>query len=140
MNGPLASADEGMNCVAPTERREDRFLFKDAVDELGAEVIGEEPQRKHGTWPMYSKFIDNILPLFHHLHLDDEAAAQVSRMGKPEAYNFPPDHRATPCVPHRARDRLVHAPWSRARSGLRAHLRTAMELGGQFRAGKHHLG
>ena len=42
MNGPLAPADEGMSYVVPTERREDRFLFKDAVDELGAGIIGEE--------------------------------------------------------------------------------------------------
>ena len=90
MNGPLAPADEGMSYVAPTERREDRFLFKDAVSELGSAIIGEELAKKYGTWPMYSKFFDYELPLFHHLHLDDEAAAKVGRMGKPEAYYFPP--------------------------------------------------
>ena len=36
------------------------------------------------------KFFDYELPLFHHLHLDNEAAAKVGRMGKPEAYYFPP--------------------------------------------------
>jgi hypothetical protein len=90
MNGPLAPADEGMSYVAPTERREDLFLFKDAVDELGAGIIGEELAKKYGTWPMYSKFFDYELPLFHHLHLDDEAAGKIGRMGKPEAYYFPP--------------------------------------------------
>ena len=30
------------------------------------------------------------MPLFHHLHLDFEAAARVGRLGKPEAYYFPP--------------------------------------------------
>jgi hypothetical protein len=90
MNGPLAPADEGMSYVAPTERREDCFLFKDAVDELGAGIIGEELAKKYGTWPMYSKFFDYELPLFHHLHLDDEAAGKIGRMGKPEAYYFPP--------------------------------------------------
>ena len=39
---------------------------------------------------MYSKFFDNNVPLFHHLHLDNEAAARVGRLGKPEAYYFPP--------------------------------------------------
>jgi hypothetical protein len=92
MNGPLVPADERMSCVAPTERREDHFLFKDAVDELGAEIIGEERKRKHGTWPMYSKFFDYILPLFHHFHLGDRAAGQVGRIGKPETYYSPPDH------------------------------------------------
>jgi hypothetical protein len=90
MNGPLAPPDEGMSYVAPTDRREDRFLFKDAVDELGAGIIGEELMRKYGTWPMYSKFFDYELPLFHHLHLDDIAAGRVGRIGKPEAYYFPP--------------------------------------------------
>ena len=72
MNGELAPADEGMSYVAPTNRMEDRFLFKDAVDELGASLIGDFLYRKYGTWPMYSKFFDYGLPLFHHLHLDDD--------------------------------------------------------------------
>ncbi len=90
MNGPLAPADEGMSYVAPTDNLEDRFLFKDAVDELGADIIGRELKEKYGTWPMYSKFFDYKLPLFHHLHLDDLAAGRVGRIGKPESYYFPP--------------------------------------------------
>ena len=58
MNGPLAPADEGMSYVAPTDRREDRFLFRDAVAELGAALIGAELHAQYGTWPMYSKFFD----------------------------------------------------------------------------------
>jgi hypothetical protein len=53
MNGPLAPADEGMSYVDPTGKKADRFLLRDAVAELGAELIGEELQRKFGTWPMY---------------------------------------------------------------------------------------
>ena len=90
MNGPLAPPDEGMSYVAPTDNVEDRFLFKDAVHELGAEIIGQELYEKYGTWPMYSKFFDYDPPLFFHLHLDDVAAARVGRAGKPEAYYFPP--------------------------------------------------
>jgi len=41
-------------------------------------------------WPMYSKFFDFNPPLFFHLHPDDAAAARVGRIGKPEAYYFPP--------------------------------------------------
>jgi hypothetical protein len=89
MNGPLAAPDEGMSYVAPTDRLEDRFLFKDAVDELGAAIIGRTLKDKYGTWPMYSKFFDYELPLFHHLHLDNAAARKVGRIGKPEAYYFP---------------------------------------------------
>ncbi len=90
MNGELAPADEGMSYVDSSSRMEDRFLFKDAVEELGAGLIGDVLYRKYGTWPMYSKFFDYGLPLFHHLHLDDIAAGRVGYFGKPEAYYFPP--------------------------------------------------
>jgi len=90
MNGPLAKPDEGMSYVDPTSRAEDRFLFRDAVAELGADAIGPELWRAHKTWPMYSKFFDYQAPLFHHLHLREEDAQRVGRKGKPEAYYFPP--------------------------------------------------
>jgi hypothetical protein len=90
MNGELAPPDEGMSYVSPTERVEDKFLFRDAVDELGLDLIGPELHKTYGTWPMYSKFFDYELPLFFHLHLTDQAAARVGRIGKPEAYYFPP--------------------------------------------------
>jgi hypothetical protein len=90
LNGPLAPPDEGMSYVAPTDNIADKFLFRDAVDELGADIIGPELKEKYGTWPMYSKFFDYRLPLFHHLHLNDEAAGRVGYSGKPEAYYFPP--------------------------------------------------
>lgn len=89
MNGELAAPDEGMSYVAPTDDVNDKFLFKDAVDELGAEIVGNDLYKKYGTWPMYSKFFDFSTPLFHHLHLDDVAAGRVGRIGKPEAYYFP---------------------------------------------------
>jgi hypothetical protein len=90
INGPLAPAEEGLSWVAPTERLEDKFLFRDAVKELGAELIGPELKEKYGTWPMYSKFFDYEAPLFHHLHLNVSAAGLIGRIGKPEAYYFPP--------------------------------------------------
>jgi hypothetical protein len=90
MNGELAPADEGMSYVAVSSASTDKFLLRDAVEELGAELIGESLKQKYGTWPMYSKFFDYRLPLFHHLHLDDTAASRVGRIGKPEAYYFPP--------------------------------------------------
>lgn len=90
MNGPLAPPDEGMSYVAPSDNPADKFLFKDAVDELGPGLIGETLWRRYGTWPMYSKFFDYAQPLFHHLHLDDVAAGRIGRLGKPESYYFPP--------------------------------------------------
>lgn len=90
MNGPLAPDDEGMSYVAPSSDPADRFTLKEAVDLLGADLVGSTLMEKYGGWPMYSKFFDYALPLFHHLHLDFESAARVGRLGKPEAYFFPP--------------------------------------------------
>ena len=88
-NGELTSPNEGMSYIAPSDDIEEKFLLKDAIDELGAIIIGEELQKKHGAWPMYSKFFDYDTPIFHHLHLDDAAAMRVGRIGKPEAYYYP---------------------------------------------------
>ncbi len=89
MNGPLAPDDEGMSYVDPGEDGNSRFTLKEAVDCLGADLVGHTLMDQYGGWPMYSKFFDYALPLFHHLHLDFESAARVGRLGKPEAYYFP---------------------------------------------------
>ncbi|QTL99213.1 hypothetical protein GM661_15240 [Iocasia frigidifontis] len=89
INGELAAEDEGLSYVAPTDDVKDKFLFKDAVEELGKDLIGEELMKEYGTWPMFAKFFDFETPLFHHLHLDDTAASRVGALGKPEAYYFP---------------------------------------------------
>ena len=89
-NGPLAAADEGLSYVLPMEGKKQRFLLRDAVEELAEAIIGTELQETYGTWPMYSKFFDFGEPLFHHLHLDDEGAGRVGLAGKPEGYYFPP--------------------------------------------------
>jgi hypothetical protein len=88
-NGPLAAPDEGMSYVAVSYDSDEKFSLKEAVDELGALIIGEELLHKYGTWPMYSKFFDFFNPLFHHVHLMFEHAAKVGKLGKPESYYFP---------------------------------------------------
>lgn len=92
MNGPLAPADEGMSYVLPFDGRPDgKFTLREAVDVLGRDLVGDELMTRYGGWPMYSKFFDYEVPLFHHLHLGFDAAAAVRRLGKPEAYYFPPE-------------------------------------------------
>jgi hypothetical protein len=90
LNGPLAPADEGLSYVDLTGGRDGLFLFKDAVAELGARLVGPELMERFGTWPMYSKFFDYDAPLFLHLHHRDQDAAKVGSKGKPEAYYYPP--------------------------------------------------
>ncbi len=91
MNGPLAAEDEGLSYVLPSSGRfEDKFTLKAAQEGLEAELVGQQLMDNYGGWPMYSKFFDFNEPLFLHLHLDDESAARVGRIGKPECYYFPP--------------------------------------------------
>lgn len=91
MNGELAPPDEGMSYVLPHHKKTTgKFTLKEAQDVLEADLVGSELMNKHGGWPMYSKFFDYQAPLFHHLHLNFEAAARVGRLGKPEAYYYPP--------------------------------------------------
>ena len=92
MNGPLAPADEGMSYVLPFDgNTAGKFTLREAVDVLGRDLVGDELMTCYGGWPMYSKFFDYEVPLFHHLHLGFDAAAAVRRLGKPEAYYFPPE-------------------------------------------------
>lgn len=89
-NGPLAPPDEGMSYVTLTDNGKEKVLLKEFILELGAKAIGESLIEKYGTFPMYAKFFDYNEPLFHHMHLTQEAAQKVGTNGKPEAYYFPP--------------------------------------------------
>ena len=92
MNGPLAPAAEGLSYVLPFDgNTAGKFTLREAVDVLGRDLVGDELMTRYGGWPMYSKFFDYEVPLFHHLHLGFDAAAAVRRLGKPEAYYFPPE-------------------------------------------------
>ncbi|MGZ8525503.1 MAG: hypothetical protein ACXWV1_13815 [Chitinophagaceae bacterium] len=90
-NGPLTGKNEGLSGVVFNNgKKAEQFLLKDAIDELKGELIGERLWNEHQSWPMYSKFFDNMGPLPHHIHHNDEKAALIGQKGKPEAYYFPP--------------------------------------------------
>ncbi len=83
--------DEGLSYVVVGDQR---FTLKDAVQELGAALIGRSIWNKYSKWPVYSKFFDNMGPIPHHMHQSKEQAALVGQEGKPESYYFPPQHNA----------------------------------------------
>jgi hypothetical protein len=90
-NGPLTGENEGLSFIIfNDENTEERVLLKDAIDELKGEIIGDRLWNKYKSWAMYSKFFDNMGPLPHHIHHNDEHAAKIGQLGKPEAYYFPP--------------------------------------------------
>jgi len=79
--------DEGLSyCV----HGKDKFLLRDAVAELGADVVGDHIWNKYKRWPVYSKFFDNMGPIPHHMHQNAAQAKLVGQEGKPESYYFPP--------------------------------------------------
>jgi hypothetical protein len=90
-NGPLTGENEGLSQIVFEENGQThQVILKEAIAELGAEIIGERIWNEYKSWPMYSKFFDNMGPLPHHIHHNDEKAALVGQLGKPEAYYFPP--------------------------------------------------
>ncbi len=89
-NGPLAPDDEGLSYIYLDQNQ--KVTLRDAIGLEGSAILGSEAMTKHGGWVMYSKFFDNMYPLPHHLHQNDAFAANVGRLGKPEAYYFPPQY------------------------------------------------
>jgi hypothetical protein len=90
-NGPLTGENEGLSAVVFKDgNQEKQFLLKDSIDELKGDLIGSRLWKEYGSWPMYSKFFDNMGPLPHHIHHNDEHAKLIGQLGKPEAYYFPP--------------------------------------------------
>ena len=90
-NGPLTGDNEGLSAVVFSENGKEEFiLLVDLIDELKGEIIGDRLWNEYKSWPMYSKFFDNMGPLPHHIHHNDEQAAKIGQLGKPGAYYFPP--------------------------------------------------
>lgn len=86
-----AAPDEGLSYVV---HNGERFTLRDAVGELGAEIIGDHIWSTYNRWPVYSKFFDNMGPIPHHMHQNAAQAALVGQEGKPESYYFPPQMNA----------------------------------------------
>lgn len=89
-NGPLTTADEGLSYVHPPSGK--RFLLKDAVETAGDALLGVDVMEREKGWNLLCKFFDNMGPIPHHMHQNDEFAKKVGQKGKPEAYYFPPQY------------------------------------------------
>ena len=87
-----APADEGLSYVVHEGKR--TFTLRDAVGQEGPRLIGKRLWDTFKRWPVYSKFFDNMGPIPHHMHQNDEQAKLVGQQGKPESYYFPPQLNA----------------------------------------------
>jgi hypothetical protein len=88
-NGPLTEQDEGLSYI---EFHGKKVLLKEAIETIGDQFLGSAVMQKYGGWNLLCKFFDNLGPIPHHLHQNDEFAARVGQKGKPEAYYFPPQY------------------------------------------------
>ena len=88
-NGPLTAPDEGLSYI---EFNGNKVLLKEALEIQGDQFLGAEVMSKYGGFNLLCKFFDNLGPIPHHLHQNDELAARVHQKGKPEAYYFPPQY------------------------------------------------
>ncbi len=86
-NGPGTPPEEGLSRVIGADG--ESFLLIDAVDALGARLIGDAIWERYGRWPVLCKFFDNMGPIPHHMHQMRRHAALVGQEPKPEAYYFP---------------------------------------------------
>jgi len=86
-NGPLTPGDEGLSYIYVDA--DNKVTLKEAIELDVAAFLGKAVMDEYGGWVMYSKFFDNMYPLPHHIHQDDEKAAEVGMVGKPEAYFYP---------------------------------------------------
>jgi hypothetical protein len=88
-NGPLTGKDEGLSYI---EFNGKKVLLKEAIETSGDQFLGADVMEREGGWNLLCKFFDNLGPIPHHLHQNDEFAARVGQKGKPEAYYFPPQY------------------------------------------------
>ena len=88
-----APPDEGLSYVIHDGKRV--FTLREAIAAEKENLIGPDIWGEYQRWPVYSKFFDNLGPIPHHMHQNNEQAALVKQQGKPESYYFPPQLNPT---------------------------------------------
>lgn len=87
-----APPDEGLSYIVHEGKR--AITLRDAVDQEGKRLVGPNIWDHYHRWPVYSKFFDNLGPIPHHMHQNNQQASLVGQQGKPESYYFPPQLNA----------------------------------------------
>jgi hypothetical protein len=67
------------------------FFLRDAVEEFGREIVGDDYYKKHGRLAMFTKIYTFTVNIFLHWHLNQNLATQVDQMSKEEGYYFAPE-------------------------------------------------
>ena len=80
-NGPGTPQDEGLSYIAIDGKK---VLLKEAIDTKGDAFLGAGVMREHGGWNLLCKFFDNLGPIPHHMHQNDEDAKRVGRKASPK--------------------------------------------------------
>jgi hypothetical protein len=130
-NGPGTPDDEGLSYV---RFGDERFLLKHAVESAGDLLLGADVMSRERGWNLLCKFFDNLGPIPHHLHQNDEIAKTTGQRGKPEAYYFPPQYNQKDNnFPHtfmglepgttKAQIRQCLADWNKGDNGILFHAR-----------------
>jgi len=87
-NSSLTVENEGLSFIAIDGGRE-KILFKEAIEIMGDEILGNYIMNKYGGLTAFAKFYDFARPLPHHVHLMEKDAKAVGVTPKPESYFFP---------------------------------------------------
>lgn len=130
-NGPGTPEDEGLSYVRFGDRR---FLLRDAIEEIGNDLLGTAVIERDQGWNVLCKLFDNLGPIPHHMHQTDEFAKRVGQKGKPEAYYFPPQYNTREnnfpytfmgLEPGTTRDDIRHCleKWDQGDNGILFHSR-----------------
>src|SRR5262249_44657068 len=69
-----APPDEGLSYVVLDGKR--AFTLKHAVGLEGERLVGKAIWSRYKRWPVYSKFFDNLGPIPHHMHQNNDQAAK----------------------------------------------------------------
>jgi hypothetical protein len=85
--GNRDASDETLTFIS-IDKGDSLISFKDAIDELGALLLGKETMDTLGGFKMFAKYFDHSACLPLHLHPMEKHAKAIGMNQKPESYYF----------------------------------------------------